>query len=55
MQYDYRESVKNDILNYISAEINLGDFENAEELEEHLNDVLLMRTVLPVTLLAHTH
>ena len=40
MKYDYRESVKNDILNYISAEINLDDFENVEELEEHLNDVL---------------
>ena len=39
-RYDYREAVKSDILNYIKNEINFNDFDDLEELEEHLNDVL---------------
>ena len=39
-RYDYKESVKSDVLNYIRNEINFNDFDCLEELEEHLNDVL---------------
>ena len=38
--YDYREAVKNDVLEYINNEINFEDFDTLEELEEHLNEVL---------------
>ena len=38
--YDYREAVKDDVLEYINNEINFEDFDTLEELEEHLNDVL---------------
>lgn len=40
MAYDYREAVKNDVLEYINNEINFEDFDTLEELEEHLNEVL---------------
>lgn len=40
MAYDYREAVKEDVLNYIRNEINLEDFDTLEELEEHLNEEL---------------
>lgn len=40
MAYDYREAVKDDVLEYINNEINFEDFDTLEELEEHLNDVL---------------
>lgn len=40
MVYDYREAVKDDVLEYINNEINFKDFDTLEELEEHLNDVL---------------
>lgn len=40
MAYDYREAVKDDVLEYINNEINFEDFDTLEELEEHLNDEL---------------
>lgn len=40
MSYDYREAVKNDVLDYIKSEIDFADFDSLEELEEHLNDTL---------------
>ena len=40
MAYDYREAVKDDVLEYIKNEINFEDFDTLEELEEHLNEVL---------------
>ena len=40
MTYDYREAVKDDVLEYINNEINFEDFDTLEELEEHLNEVL---------------
>lgn len=40
MAYDYREAVKEDVLEYIRNEINLEDFDTLEELEEHLNETL---------------
>lgn len=39
-RYDYKEAIKSDVLNYIRNEINFNDFDDLEELEEHLNDVL---------------
>ena len=38
--YDYREAVKNDVLEYIKDEINFEEFDSLEELEQHLNDEL---------------
>ena len=38
--YNYLEAVKEDVLNYIEEEICFNDFEDREELEEHLNKVL---------------
>lgn len=40
MCYDYREAVKNDVLEYITNEINFLDYESMEDLEEFLNDEL---------------
>lgn len=40
MQYNYREAVKSDILNYIKNNIDFKDFNDLDELEEHLNDTL---------------
>ena len=40
-KYDYREEVKNDILNYIEENIEYKDFNSIEKLEEYLNDVLI--------------
>ena len=40
MTYDYREAVKDDVLEYINSEINFEDFETLEELEKHLNNLL---------------
>lgn len=40
MTYDYREAVKNDVLEYINDEINFEDFDTLEEMGEHLNEVL---------------
>ena len=39
-EYNYLEAVKEDVLNYIEENISFEDFENRDELEEHLNDVL---------------
>ena len=38
--YDYREAVKEDILQYINDEINFEDFDTLDELEEKLNEEL---------------
>ena len=38
MAYDYREAVKDDVLEYINNEINFEDFDTLEELEEHLGE-----------------
>lgn len=40
MKYNYREAVKDDVLEYINNEINFEDFDTLEDLEEHQNDVL---------------
>lgn len=40
MQYNYREAVKSDILDYINNNIDFKDFNDLDELEEHLNDTL---------------
>lgn len=39
-EYDYREAVKNDVMEYIRNEIDFSEFDTLEELEEHLNDEL---------------
>lgn len=39
-EYNYLEAVKEDVLNYIEENISFEDFEDRDELEEHLNDVL---------------
>ncbi len=38
--YDYREAVKNDVLDYIRNEIDFTEFEDMEDLETFLNDEL---------------
>lgn len=38
--YDYREAIKNDILEYIRCEIDFNDFEDLDELSEQLNEDL---------------
>lgn len=38
--YDYKEAVKNDVLQYIHDEIDFSEFDTLEELEEHLNETL---------------
>lgn len=40
--YDYREEVKNDVLDYIKNEVDFNDFEDLEELGEFLNDELFI-------------
>ena len=40
MEYDYRQQVKSDILNYIKNNIDFKDFNDLDELEEHLNEKL---------------
>ena len=40
MGYDYREAIKEDVLQYIHDEIEFSEFDTMEELEEHLNDTL---------------
>lgn len=39
-EYDYREAVKNDVMEYVKNEIDFSDFDTLEELEEHLNEGL---------------
>ena len=38
--YDYREAVKNDVVDYIKNEINFANYADIDELSEHLNDTL---------------
>lgn len=38
--YNYLESIKEDVKNYINKEITISDYETKEELEEYLNDTL---------------
>lgn len=38
--YDYKEAVKNDVLQYIKDEIDFSEFDTLEELEQYLNDEL---------------
>lgn len=40
MTYNYLESIKADVKEYINNEITLKDFTNREELEQELNDDL---------------
>ena len=40
MKYDYRQQVKSDILDYIKNNIDFKDFNDLDELEEHLNEKL---------------
>lgn len=40
MSYDYREAIKDDVLDYINSEINFEEFDSLEDLEEFLNDEL---------------
>lgn len=40
MNYNYLESMKEDVQEYINNEINLKDFSDREELEEKLNEDL---------------
>lgn len=39
-EYNYWEAVKKDVRDYIEENICFNDFEDRDELEEHLNDVL---------------
>jgi len=39
-EYDYRETITSDILDYIEENINLSDYADRDELEEALNDEL---------------
>lgn len=39
-KYDYKEAVKNDVMEYIKNEIDFSEFDTLEELEEKLNDEL---------------
>lgn len=40
--YDYLEAMKSDISDYIRDEINTRDYNDRDELEERLNDVLFV-------------
>lgn len=40
--YDYKETVKDDIREYIANEIDFTDFDDLEELSEELNDKLFI-------------
>lgn len=39
-KYDYLKSVKEDVKSWIDSNIELSDYEDREELEEHLYDTL---------------
>lgn len=39
-RYNYIEAVKEDVREYIESEIDLTEWENREDLEEHLNETL---------------
>lgn len=38
--YNYNEAVKSDVLDYIRDNIDFTDFEDLDELRDHLNDTL---------------
>ena len=38
--YDYREAVKEDVQEYIENNIEKGEYDSREDLEEYLNDTL---------------
>lgn len=38
--YNYLEEMKNDVMEYVNNEIDLKDYEDRDELEQELNDVL---------------
>lgn len=40
MEYDYREAVKKDVINYIEEEIDFQDYDTIEELRDHLKEQL---------------
>lgn len=40
MKYNYFEAVKADVLDYISENINLAEFDSFDDLEDSLNDEL---------------
>lgn len=40
MRYNYREAIKDDVLEYIKEEIDFIDFDTLDELEQYLNDEL---------------
>lgn len=42
MEYNYYEAVKDDVLEYISSNIDFNDFDSIEDLEEYLNDRLFI-------------
>ena len=37
-KYNYLESIKADVMEYINNEINLTDYEDKDDLEQFLND-----------------
>lgn len=39
-EYNYLYAMTKDIINYIEENINLGEYDTLEELEEHLNEIL---------------
>ena len=41
--YDYREAVKNDVLEYIREEIDLSDYDNLDQMTEELFDILYIK------------
>lgn len=42
MKYNYLESIKADVMEYINNEINLTDYEDMDDLEQFLNDELFV-------------
>ena len=37
-EYDYREAVKNDVMEYVKNEIDFSNFDTLEELEDDFNE-----------------
>ena len=40
--YDYLEAMVTDVMDYVTDDVELNDFLDREELEQHLNDVLFI-------------
>lgn len=38
MKYNYREAIKDDVLEYINNEINFEDFDTLEEIESDFDE-----------------